>query len=68
MTVMQLIERLKEYPPDRKIFIDNGFTESMAHGLGTIYTGYLSDDTKHFIDDYIIQPGIYKKPVVILSL
>jgi hypothetical protein len=73
MTVAELIARLKEYPPDRHVYIDTGYSASAACRTGTIYTSFISPGhNQHFPDDYAsLYEGptdAFSSPVVMISL
>lgn len=69
MTVIQLITRLREFPPDRQVYIDTGYTNCAAVKTGTIYTGYIPENGNiNYPNEYSIMPEIYNIPVTIISL
>jgi hypothetical protein len=69
MTRDMLIERLKEFPPDREVYIDGGFIWCEAVRVGTIYTGYIQEDAHgFFVDKYYVKayPGMI--PIIVISI
>lgn len=68
MTRDELIARLKEFPPDRQVYIDGGKLTCAAAKTGTIYTGYIWTE-EWFQPDYVCQKDeTFRYPVIIISI
>lgn len=70
MTVAELIERLKEFLPNRNVYLDTGLHGNQICRTGTIYTAYIvQPGTQWFPAKYETEATDQRNsPVVMISL